>query len=91
MNMNDIRERAKGMGLDSGSLPKKEMIRFIQEKEGHTPCFKTDQASCNQYDCCWRSDCQPGALIAISQTPWPWLYASSSAPRSPKDASPLKL
>jgi hypothetical protein len=66
MTMNTIKERAKKMGIDAESMLKKDMIRSIQKKEGNTPCFKTDLASCDQYECCWRSDCQPGALIALS-------------------------
>lgn len=66
MNMNKIREIAKNMSINSGSRNKKDLIRCIQEKEGNIPCFKTDQPSCNQYDCCWRDDCQPGAMITMS-------------------------
>lgn len=66
MNINKVRGIAKKMSIDPGSMNKKDLIRFIQEKEGNTPCFKTDPPSCDQYDCCWRSDCQPGAVIALS-------------------------
>jgi hypothetical protein len=65
MNMNKIREIAKRMSIDPGSMDKKELIRFIQEQEGNIPCFKTDQPSCDQYDCCWRGDCKPGEAIAM--------------------------
>jgi hypothetical protein len=64
--MHVIRELAKKMSIDSESMDKKDLIRNIQEREGNTPCFKTDQAPCYQYGCCWRIDCQPGALITIS-------------------------
>jgi hypothetical protein len=66
MRMNIIREMAQKMSIDFESMDKKELIRNIQEKEGNTPCFKTDRAPCRQYDCSWRIDCQPGALVTIS-------------------------
>ena len=66
MNMNRIKEIAKKMNINPRSMNKKDLIRCIQDKEGNIPCFKTDQPTCDQYDCCWRSDCQPGALIPMS-------------------------
>jgi hypothetical protein len=66
MTLNKVREMAKRMNLDPGSRDKKELIRFIQEQEGNIPCFKTSQPSCDQYDCCWRSDCKPGEMAALS-------------------------
>ncbi len=65
MNLNKIREKAKKMNIDPGSMAKKELIRCIQEREGNSPCFKTNPLSCEQYDCCWRSDCKPGEMIAL--------------------------
>ncbi len=66
MNMNTIRAMAKRMSIDPGSMSKLELVRYIQEKEGNIPCFKTDQPACDQLDCCWRSDCKPGEMIALS-------------------------
>jgi hypothetical protein len=66
MHMNKIRAIAKKMSIDPGPMDKKELIRFIQEQEGNIPCFKTDQHSCDQDDCCWRDDCKPGEIIAMS-------------------------
>ena len=66
MHMNKVREMAKRIRIDPGSMDKKELIRFIQEREGNIPCFKTSQPSCDQYDCCWRKDCKPGEPIAMS-------------------------
>jgi hypothetical protein len=39
-----------------------ELIRSIQEKKGHLPCFRTDKAWCDRYDCRWRNDCKPGEM-----------------------------
>lgn len=66
MRMDAIQEMAEKMSIDSGSMDKKELIRNIQEREGNTPCFKTNRSPCRQYDCLWRLDCQPGALITVS-------------------------
>ncbi len=66
MHMNTIRAIAKKMNIAPGSKDKKELIRFIQEQEGNIPCFKTEQPSCDQYDCCRRDDCKPGETIAMS-------------------------
>jgi len=66
MNMNSIRARAKKMAIDPGSMDKKGLIRAIQEREGNVPCFKTELSACDQQDCCWRSDCKPGGVIAMS-------------------------
>lgn len=60
MKMNHIREIAKKMGVNPGAMNKQNLIRSIQEKEGYTPCFNTEQAACDQYDCYWRNDCKPG-------------------------------
>ena len=59
MTVKEIRIKAKEMGLEVGSKTKKaDMIRTIQNAEGNTPCFQTGiVASCNQANCCWRSDC----------------------------------
>lgn len=66
MNMKNIKEIASNMNIDPGSMNKKDLIRFVQEKEGNTPCFKTNLPSCDQFDCCCRNDCQPGAIITLS-------------------------
>jgi len=66
MHMNKIRAIAKRMNLDPGARDKQELIRYIQEQEGNIPCFQTDQHSCDEYDCCWRSDCKPGEAAIMS-------------------------
>lgn len=66
MKMQLVRERAKQMAIATGSMDKKTLIRLIQEKEGNTPCFKTDPPACDQFDCCWREDCNPGERITMS-------------------------
>lgn len=61
MNMQQIRAKAKELQIAPGSKNKVTLIRTIQEKEGNIPCFKTAITECDQWSCCWRSDCIPGS------------------------------
>ncbi len=57
MKMTEVRNKAKKMGLKTGNSTKVNLIRKIQEEEGNSPCFQANSDSCQQADCCWRSDC----------------------------------
>ena len=57
MTIYEIRVIAKNLGIDPKKKKKTDLIKIIQIKEGNTPCFKTAGTSCDQGDCCWRSDC----------------------------------
>lgn len=57
MNMNEIREKAKGLGVAPKKMRKVELVRAIQQTEGNEPCFQSDKQSCDQLQCCWRTDC----------------------------------
>ena len=58
MTVKEIRTKAKNMGIEVGSKMKKaDMIKTIQTAEGNTPCFQNGVNSCDQMNCCWRSDC----------------------------------
>jgi len=59
MKMQEVREKAKNLGIKSFGMKKVDLIRSIQSKEGNNPCFKTGLDSCDQYNCCWRSECLP--------------------------------
>ena len=59
MKMQDVREKAKKLGMKTFGLKKVDLIRAIQNKEGNVPCFQTGLVSCDQFQCCWRSDCFP--------------------------------
>ncbi|ACL71967.1 hypothetical protein [Thioalkalivibrio sulfidiphilus] len=62
MNVQSIREIAKGLEIKPGKLNKTELIRTIQTTEGNFACFGTDYVdSCGQLGCLWREDClKPG-------------------------------
>ena len=58
MNMKDIREKAKALGMKNYAKMKKgDRIRAIQVAEGNSPCYQGIY-DCRQYDCCWMGDCQ---------------------------------
>ena len=58
MKMQEVRVKAKELGLKTGGMKKVDLIRAIQTEEGNVPCFKTEVNDCDQMDCCWRGDCQ---------------------------------
>jgi hypothetical protein len=58
MNMKEVKEVAKKIGIQSGKMKKVDLIRSIQLAEGNSPCYQTGILnSCDQVNCCWRSDC----------------------------------
>lgn len=59
MNMTDIKEMAKQLGIQAGKMKKVDLIRAIQNKEGNFPCFETARDYCNQLACAWRKACLP--------------------------------
>ena len=59
MKMQEVRVKAKALGIKSFGMKKVVLIRAIQSKEGNIPCFKTGLDSCDQFNCCWRSECFP--------------------------------
>lgn len=59
MTVKEIKEIAKKLGIKPAKMNKQELIRNIQTTEGNIPCYQSDNDSCSQMDCCWRSDCLP--------------------------------
>lgn len=58
MNMQDIRERAKDIGIKTARMTKAELIKTIQLTEGNFNCFATAiDNECDQLNCIWRNDC----------------------------------
>ena len=59
MNMSEVRNRAKELGIAMGRIRKAELIRVVQRTEGNSECFGADwRFDCPRLDCCWRTDCQ---------------------------------
>ena len=62
MKMKKIRKKAAKMGIKAGKMKKVDLIHAVQIKEENPPCFLTTvNDTCNQADCCWRSDCLPAS------------------------------
>jgi len=59
MDMEQLEGKKRSIEMRLGWKAKQELIRSIQEKQGDAPCFQTGKEYCDQYDCCWRRDCQP--------------------------------
>lgn len=57
MNLTQIKEKAKTMGIKPGKLKKAELIQTIQLQENNTPCYGTSNGACDQENCLWRKDC----------------------------------
>ncbi|RUM47800.1 MAG: hypothetical protein DSY80_00560 [Desulfocapsa sp.] len=50
------RKKATKLGLDTKGMKLANMVWMIQEKEGHTSCFKREK-ECKQTQCCWQLSC----------------------------------
>ena len=61
MNMEQIREKNRGIENKIGWKARQELIRSIQERQGGIPCFQTGKEYCDLYDCSWRVDCIPAS------------------------------
>jgi len=58
MKMQEVREKAKALGLKKTfGLSKGELIRKIQRAEGNFDCFGTAKDYCDQLQCYFREDC----------------------------------
>jgi len=66
MKINEVKEKAKALGINRGQMKKAELIRSIQEAEGNTPCFGTSNGTCQYTDCCFIEDCLKTQLVAYS-------------------------
>ena len=57
MSMNDIKEKAKNLGIDASKMKKAEIVHAVQRAEGFNACYGTTNGTCSQMECCWRWDC----------------------------------
>ena len=58
MKLDEVKEKARRMGVPVGKLKKSDLVRSIQRAEGSDACFETGKAqSCGQDSCLWRADC----------------------------------
>lgn len=61
MKMEEIRIKAKALGIKTRAVKKGDLIRQIQKAEGNFDCFGTAKDYCDQCNCCFREDCLPSA------------------------------
>jgi len=66
MKIDEIKKKAKALGINWGKMKKTELIRAIQEAEGNTPCFGTSNGTCPYTDCCFIEDCLKIQRVAYS-------------------------
>lgn len=57
MKMQEIRAKAKELGINSFGKSKVDLIREIQRKEGNFDCYATSKGFCDQLECSFRSSC----------------------------------
>lgn len=57
MKVEDIKTKAKTMGIAVNKMKKTDLIQAIQSKEGNFPCYGSAQGNCDQAGCMWRKDC----------------------------------
>jgi hypothetical protein len=58
MKINEIKQKAKTLGINCGKMKKTELVHSIQKAEGNTPCFgKSNNGQCPYTDCCFINDC----------------------------------
>lgn len=58
MRVEEIRTKARDLGVTPGRLGKVDLIRLVQREEGNFDCFATAVSGiCDQTDCLWRDDC----------------------------------
>lgn len=58
MDILEIQERAKKMGIELADTGKTELIRAIQRAEGNIDCYATERVrTCGEQECLWRDDC----------------------------------
>ena len=58
MNMQKVKKIAQGMGLNTHSMKKTEVIRAIQRAENNFDCYGTQRVeSCQENECLWKKDC----------------------------------
>jgi hypothetical protein len=62
MTVDEVKSRAKALGLEPDRFEVKELIHLIQVKEGTSPCFGLHGQWCTEERCCWWDRCH---------IPWP--------------------
>jgi len=57
MKINEIKEKAKTLGINCGKMKKADLVHAVQRAENYTPCYGTSNGQCPYTDCCFIQDC----------------------------------
>ncbi len=57
MKMQEVRTKARGLGIKPGKMKKTDLIHKIQKAEGYEPCFGRSGGTCSHVDCSFFTDC----------------------------------
>lgn len=57
MQIGDIRDKARLLGIVPGKMKKVDLIHSIQAAEGCAQCFGRSNGQCVYTDCCFMPDC----------------------------------
>lgn len=57
MRRDEVRAKAKGLGIKIRGVKKADLVKEIQTREGNFDCFGTAKDYCDQWNCCFREDC----------------------------------
>ena len=57
MNMTEIKEKARSLGIIPGKMKKAELVHNIQIAEGCIPCYGRSNGECAHTECCFVQDC----------------------------------
>jgi hypothetical protein len=62
MKINEIKKKAKPLGINPKNMKKADLIHAIQKAEGCTECFGKSGGQCPYTNCCFMEDCLPVRL-----------------------------
>ena len=69
MTINQVREIAKKLGINTARMTKADIIRAIQRAEGNFDCFGSAwDGYCDQATSLWREDCLGKSATARQKT-----------------------
>jgi hypothetical protein len=57
MTVNEVKDKARGLGVEPKKMKKTELIHAIQTAEGNTACYGKSNGQCPYTNCCFISDC----------------------------------
>jgi hypothetical protein len=57
MKMDQLKKKAKKLGVNAGKMKKAQLVHSIQGAEGNNQCYGRSNNTCDQTLCCFRDDC----------------------------------